>query len=157
LFDNSFSYLILILGNCSFKGFFITVSPDSILDIAQHACDNQKLFMMNLSAPFVSQFFKEPLMRIFPFIDILFGNETVRIKHFSSFIIAFYSCHLRPCHRKRKRLQKNKGLLLLKAVSSVTSPLKSLLFQNKTRRTALLSSHKEKMTLFLFKVICFPF
>lgn len=32
---------------------------------------------MNLSAPFISQFFKEPLMKVMPYVDILFGNETV--------------------------------------------------------------------------------
>jgi adenosine kinase len=32
--------------------------------------------MMNLSAPFISQFFKDPLMAAFPYIDILFGNES---------------------------------------------------------------------------------
>lgn len=31
--------------------------------------------MMNLSAPFLSQFFKEPLMDAMPYVDILFGNE----------------------------------------------------------------------------------
>ena len=31
---------------------------------------------MNLSAPFISQFFKDRLMEVFPYIDILFGNDT---------------------------------------------------------------------------------
>jgi len=57
-------------------GFFLTVSPDSIMEIAKHACDKNKTFMMNLSAPFLSQFFKEPLLKALPYVDILFGNET---------------------------------------------------------------------------------
>merc|ERR1719378_881024 len=44
-------------------GFFFTVCPDAILKIAKHACEKNKLFSLNLSAPFVSQFFKEPLMK----------------------------------------------------------------------------------------------
>jgi len=32
---------------------------------------------MNLSAPFLSQFFKKPMMEAMPYVDILFGNETV--------------------------------------------------------------------------------
>lgn len=56
----------------------MTVSPDTIMEVAEHACANNKTFMMNLSAPFLSQFFKEPMMKAFPYIDILFGNETVR-------------------------------------------------------------------------------
>ncbi|XP_028286882.1 adenosine kinase-like isoform X2 [Parambassis ranga] len=57
-------------------GFFLTVSPESILKVAKHASDKNKIFCMNLSAPFISQFFKEPLMKIMPYVDILFGNET---------------------------------------------------------------------------------
>ncbi|XP_076008403.1 adenosine kinase b isoform X2 [Genypterus blacodes] len=57
-------------------GFFLTVSPESILKVAKHASDNNKIFCMNLSAPFISQFFKEALMKVMPYVDILFGNET---------------------------------------------------------------------------------
>ncbi|XP_028916229.1 adenosine kinase isoform X2 [Ornithorhynchus anatinus] len=57
-------------------GFFLTVSPEAILKVANHAAENNKLFTLNLSAPFISQFFKEPMMKVFPYIDILFGNET---------------------------------------------------------------------------------
>lgn len=60
-----------------FQGFFLTVSPESILKVAKHASENNKIFCMNLSAPFISQFFKEPLMKVMPYVDILFGNETV--------------------------------------------------------------------------------
>lgn len=58
------------------SGFFLTVSPPTIQAIAKHALGNDRLFMMNLSAPFLSQFFKEPLMAAMPYVDILFGNET---------------------------------------------------------------------------------
>lgn len=61
-----------------FQGFFLTVSPPTIQAIAKHALANDRLFMMNLSAPFLSQFFKEPLMDAMPYVDIIFGNETVR-------------------------------------------------------------------------------
>lgn len=57
-------------------GFFLTVSPESILAVGKHAYENKKTFMMNLSAPFISQFFMDPLMKAMPYIDILFGNET---------------------------------------------------------------------------------
>lgn len=58
------------------SGFFLTVSPPTIQAIAKHALEHNRLFMMNLSAPFLSQFFKEPLMAAMPYVDILFGNET---------------------------------------------------------------------------------
>lgn len=59
-------------------GFFITVCPDAILKVAKHACANDKVFMMNLAAPFIMQVppFKATLMAALPFMDFLFGNET---------------------------------------------------------------------------------
>uniref|UniRef100_A0A3Q3B821 Adenosine kinase n=1 Tax=Kryptolebias marmoratus TaxID=37003 RepID=A0A3Q3B821_KRYMA len=57
-------------------GFFLTVSLESILKVAKHASENNKLFCMNLSAPFICQFFKDNLMQVMPYIDVLFGNET---------------------------------------------------------------------------------
>jgi len=58
------------------EGFFLTVSPPSIMEIAKHAAAKNKVFSMNLSAPFISQFFKQPLMEAAPYWDIIFGNET---------------------------------------------------------------------------------
>lgn len=57
-------------------GFFITVSPPSALIIAKHAAQENKSLSLNLSAPFISQFFKEPLAELIGYADILFGNET---------------------------------------------------------------------------------
>lgn len=57
-------------------GFFLTVSPPSVLKVASQASEKNKLFGLNLSAPFISQFFKEPLMQVMPYVDVLFGNET---------------------------------------------------------------------------------
>lgn len=58
------------------SGFFLTVSLESILTVARHALSKDRLFMMNLSAPFIPQFFKDNLDQVMPYIDILFGNET---------------------------------------------------------------------------------
>eukprot|EP00976_Prorocentrum_cordatum_P100414 1192221-Prorocentrum_minimum.AAC.3 len=59
-------------------GFFITVCPDAIIKVAEHACANNKIFCMNLSAPFIMQVppFKATLMAALPYMDFLFGNET---------------------------------------------------------------------------------
>ncbi|XP_061490823.1 adenosine kinase isoform X2 [Rhineura floridana] len=57
-------------------GFFLTVSPESVLKVASQASADNKIFSLNLSAPFISQFYKEPMMKVMPFVDILFGNET---------------------------------------------------------------------------------
>lgn len=68
-----------IVNNADFyyiSGFFLTVSPPSIMTVAKIAQERKKPFIMNLSAPFISQFFKEPLMQVLPYVDILFGNES---------------------------------------------------------------------------------
>merc|ERR1719160_1224305 len=60
------------------SGFFITVSPDTILEVARHAVGGNKTFCMNLSAPFIMQVppFKAALTQAMPYVDFLFGNET---------------------------------------------------------------------------------
>ncbi|CAL8284796.1 unnamed protein product [Arctogadus glacialis] len=57
-------------------GFFLTVSLESILKVAKHAAEHNKVFCLNLAAPFISQFFKDGLMQVMPYVDVLFGNET---------------------------------------------------------------------------------
>ena len=58
------------------SGFFLTVSPPSIMKVAEHAAAADKTFIMNLAAPFICQFFKDPLMACAPYWDIIVGNET---------------------------------------------------------------------------------
>eukprot|EP00045_Choanoeca_perplexa_P002813 m.26823 g.26823 ORF g.26823 m.26823 type:complete len:353 (+) comp11719_c0_seq1:65-1123(+) len=58
------------------SGFFLTVSPPSIMKVAQHAAAENKPFCMNLAAPFICEFFKEPLTAALPYCDIVFGNES---------------------------------------------------------------------------------
>jgi len=58
------------------SGFFLTVSPDSIMHIAKHAHEHKKTFCMGLSAPFICEFFNEPLMKAMPYTDFVFGNES---------------------------------------------------------------------------------
>lgn len=57
-------------------GFPLTVCPDVMLEIAEFSHRNNKTFMLNLSAPFICQFFKDPMMKLFPYVDLLFGNES---------------------------------------------------------------------------------
>ncbi|XP_047311858.1 adenosine kinase 2 [Impatiens glandulifera] len=57
-------------------GFFLTVSPESIQLVAEHAAATNKVFMMNLSAPFICEFFKDAQEKALPYMDYVFGNET---------------------------------------------------------------------------------
>ncbi|KAF9928997.1 adenosine kinase [Mortierella alpina] len=57
------------------EGFFLTVTPEGILEIAKHAAAENKTFTMNFSAPFIPQFFTKVLDEVLPYMDVVFGNE----------------------------------------------------------------------------------
>jgi adenosine kinase len=58
------------------SGFFLTVSVDAILSLATHCVDNSKIFSMNLSAPFLIQFFGDQMAAVMPYTDFVFANES---------------------------------------------------------------------------------
>lgn len=58
------------------SGFFLTVSVESIREVAQHCVDNNKIFAMNLSAPFLIQFFRDQMEAVMPYTDFVFANES---------------------------------------------------------------------------------
>ncbi|CAN1747478.1 Adenosine kinase 2 [Linum perenne] len=57
-------------------GFFLTVSPESMLLVAEHAAAKNKVFLTNLSAPFLCEFFKDAQVKVLAYADYVFGNET---------------------------------------------------------------------------------
>jgi adenosine kinase len=57
-------------------GFFLTVSPSSILRVAKASQEKGGTYCLNLSAPFIIEFFAEPLKQVLPFVDIIFANES---------------------------------------------------------------------------------
>jgi len=50
--------------------------PETMLSICKHAVENNKPFCLNLSAPFLIQFFWEKLQEVLYHADYLFGNES---------------------------------------------------------------------------------
>lgn len=56
-------------------GFFLTASAETVQAIAVHAHANNSTFLMNLSAPFLAQFYKNDLIAALTYADIVFGNE----------------------------------------------------------------------------------
>merc|ERR1712111_233525 len=66
-------------------GFFLTVSVDSMVRVAKHCAENNKTYCFNLSAPFLIQFFKDQMMSVMPYADIVFGNETEALTFAESF------------------------------------------------------------------------
>ncbi|VVT49502.1 uncharacterized protein SAPINGB_P002301 [Magnusiomyces paraingens] len=58
-------------------GFHLTVCPPAINAIGEHASQHtDKTFVINLSAPFLCQFFQEPMDSSSPYWDVLIGNES---------------------------------------------------------------------------------
>lgn len=57
-------------------GYHLTVCVPAILALAEEAASKNKLFIINLSAPFIPQFFKDGLDSVLPYVDILIGNES---------------------------------------------------------------------------------
>jgi len=55
--------------------FFLTVSPDTLVAIGEHCNANNKPFLMNLSAPFLINFFWDKMEKMLPYIDFIFCNE----------------------------------------------------------------------------------
>ena len=57
-------------------GFFLTVSCEAIDIIGKECVAKNKTLCMNLSAPFLIQFFGDQMTAAMPYVDIMFGNET---------------------------------------------------------------------------------
>ncbi|VEU20867.1 DEKNAAC101773 [Brettanomyces naardenensis] len=57
-------------------GFHLTVSPDAIELLGKHAAANNKLLILNFSAPFIPEFFKDALDRVIKYVDIVVCNES---------------------------------------------------------------------------------
>ncbi|KAK6202828.1 Ribokinase-like protein [Scheffersomyces amazonensis] len=57
-------------------GFHLTVSPEAIAKLGKHAAENNKVFALNFSAPFIAEFFKDPLDASLPYVDYVIANES---------------------------------------------------------------------------------
>ncbi|KAI6031247.1 Ribokinase-like protein [Pisolithus microcarpus] len=57
-------------------GYFLTHGTESILDIGRKAAAASKVFVLNLSAPYVVQSFNAQLQSVLPYCDFIIGNET---------------------------------------------------------------------------------
>ncbi|XP_054169261.1 uncharacterized protein LOC128966435 [Oppia nitens] len=58
------------------SGYHLTVSFESIMNLAKHCETNDKIFLFCLSAPYVSTKHSKELLQLYPYIDYLFANES---------------------------------------------------------------------------------
>jgi len=62
---------------CYISGFWLTVNPEGMEKLAKICSESSdKKFITNISAPFLAQFFLPQMQKLFPYVDILFGNES---------------------------------------------------------------------------------
>jgi adenosine kinase len=50
---------------------------NAVMKIAKFAYENDRTFTLNLSALFLTQYYKKEFIAILPYVDILFGNDDV--------------------------------------------------------------------------------
>ncbi|EPQ60065.1 Ribokinase-like protein [Gloeophyllum trabeum ATCC 11539] len=58
------------------EGFFLTHGTESVLHLSKQAAEAGKTFVLNLSAPFIPQFFQVQLQQVIPYCDFILGNES---------------------------------------------------------------------------------
>jgi len=56
-------------------GFWLTVCPEGMVAMAKHCRTTGQKYCLNISAPFLAQFFLEHMKNVLKYTDILFGNE----------------------------------------------------------------------------------
>jgi adenosine kinase len=65
-------------------GYHVTVCPPAIMTLGEEAAKNNKIFAFSLSAPFIPQFFKDPVDACAPYWDYVVGNETEALSYAES-------------------------------------------------------------------------
>lgn len=65
-------------------GYHLTVCVPAIMALAEEAAAKDKVFILNISAPFIPQFFKDPLDQTAEYWDYVIGNETEMLAYAKS-------------------------------------------------------------------------
>jgi len=63
-------------------GFFLTVSPQTVVEIGKHCAETNKILVWGAAAPFIVEFFFERVQMILPYVDFIVANETEAEKLF---------------------------------------------------------------------------
>uniref|UniRef100_A0A6B2L8P5 Adenosine kinase n=1 Tax=Arcella intermedia TaxID=1963864 RepID=A0A6B2L8P5_9EUKA len=57
-------------------GFFLTVSPNTVVEIGKYCAESNKILAWGVAAPFIVEFFWEKVQNVLPYVDYLIANET---------------------------------------------------------------------------------
>jgi adenosine kinase len=81
------------------EGYFLTHGIETLSDLAKGASSRGKTVVLNLSAPFIPQFFKVQLEELMPHVDILIGNESEHAAYAQAAGMEVYLLLLLPSHQ----------------------------------------------------------
>jgi len=64
-------------------GYFLTVSPKTMIELGEHCAKHNKLFVFCIAAPFVVQFYWEDFQKVYAYADVVIcnGEEAVAFLH----------------------------------------------------------------------------
>ena len=57
------------------EGYLLTDGQENVFAAAKYACESGKVFALNLSAPYVIEFFKNNIEHVWPWTEYVFSNE----------------------------------------------------------------------------------
>jgi adenosine kinase len=57
-------------------GFFLTVSPQTVVEIGKHCAEHNKILVWGAAAPFIVEFYYEKVQAVLPYVDYIVANET---------------------------------------------------------------------------------
>jgi adenosine kinase len=57
-------------------GYFVIVTPEGVIHLGKHAAEHNKIFVLNISAPFIVDFFFDQLSSVIPYADYVIANES---------------------------------------------------------------------------------
>jgi len=57
-------------------GFFLTVSPHTVVEIGKHCAEHNKILVWGAAAPFIVDFFYDRVQSVLPYVDYIVANET---------------------------------------------------------------------------------
>jgi adenosine kinase len=57
-------------------GFFLTVSPHTVVEIGKHCAEHNKILVWGAAAPFIIEFYYERVQSVLPYVDFIVANET---------------------------------------------------------------------------------
>jgi adenosine kinase len=61
-------------------GFFLTVSPQTVVEIGKHCAEHNKILVWGVAALFVVEYFWDRVKEVLPYVDYLVANETEAAK-----------------------------------------------------------------------------